>query len=681
MIRLSPEIHNALGAEPFKTLMHLHGEVYRRQGDRETVRIFLDNQFYFIKRYHRNFITCGAKSEWEALRICEALGVKAPALKGFGSKGSQSFVLMEALTNAKSLEIGIPAWPDKRLVIEQMADIARTLHQKGYYHRDFYICHFFWNHEDKKVTLIDLHRLFKPVFFKKHFLEKDLSALLFSVLDLNIRQKDVFRFLKYYFRLPLRVLLKQHDILLKNCIKKAIALYQKAYHQKPRHIAWLSSSSSWPDRVGPSHHLFEIDGHVFESDTCLRVLDHRRIVLSGMWNGKRVVVKFFTKQREYERERQGLDALAPLQKNIPLFVGAHHRMFSCIYPYLSGQAPTELTIGLLQTIATLHNHGLIHTDPHLDNFRTHQDNIYVLDPASIQHASSQDKMWINLAQLYAQWPAYQDEVHLSLLPEYIAARGISWNDNLRTLFVKKLIRAREYRLKKWMSKICRNATEFYEKSRYYVRIYAKRSFANVYAQTLMRFPESYFQEKSIYLKQGRSNTVVRATIGTESVVIKRYNIKSWLHAVKNVVRGSKARRAWKNTHLCLWLGVRTPKPLAMIEERFFYIPWRSYLVTHYVDGISLDKIDMSSLSAEEVERIKQAVERVFKIFKAAQCYHGDLKLSNWIWDGKEMQLIDLDSLQYIKDKEKFLIYHAKDVERYHSAVITVPKAVLPKSSI
>jgi tRNA A-37 threonylcarbamoyl transferase component Bud32 len=653
MIKLSPEISAALGEQPFDTLMSLHGDVYRQQGDRETARIVIDQKPYFIKRYHRDVLTHGAKSEWEALRLCESLNVSVPALKGFGARGCQSFVLMEALVDAESIENLQPAWPTKNKMIEQIAQIAKQLHSQGYYHRDFYICHFFWNDKTEKVSLIDLHRLFKPLLMKRHHLEKDLSALLFSVLDMNITQRDVFRFLRRYFDLPLHDIFKKHAALLKACETKAIALYLKAYHQKPRHVSWLMHRADWPDHVGEFHHVYAIDGKLFESDACLRVLGSRRAVLSGKIGHEQVVVKFFTNERECEKETKHI-MVPPLEKG-KLFV---------IYPYIPGQAPRQLSADLLKTMADLHNRDLIQTDPHLDNFRISNDRIYILDPASIETAHTDKAFWHNLAILYAQWTPLSDAANIALLPHYVEARGKPWSDDLKQMFVETLKRARNEGIRKWLSKICRNSTQFYAKSRYYIRIYAKRSFANVYTQTLMRFPDAYFQMNSDYLKQGRSNTVVRVTIGSDDLVIKRYNIKSLLHFLKGIVRGSKARRAWRNTHLCMALGIPTPEPLMMIEKRILFIPTTSYLVTRFAPGVRLDRLPPEALTPDACQKMAAAIKQAFDLFASVQCYHGDLKASNWIWDGEQMQLIDLDSLKHISNTSRFKAYHQKDKDRF-----------------
>lgn len=659
MIKLAPEISQALGASPFHTLMHLQGEVFRQQGRRETLRVLIDAKPYYLKRYQHEWIGCGAKREWEALRVCQTLGVPAPKLMGFGARGYESFVLMEAVEPAISLEeVKLTAAEKQRLIV-QVAKIASTLHQQGYYHRDFYLCHFLWDKETDDVTLIDLHRLFKPHVLKQHYLEKDLSALLFSSLDLPITQRDVLRFLKHYFNLPLSVILKTQGKMLLQCEKKAIALYKKAFHHEPRHVDWVSQHSDWPLKTGHFYHTYELGDHVFQSDACLRVLGRRRMVLSGWLNKQHVVVKFFTLPRDAARECEGMRLLG-MTPDVRDY--AHGRVI--VSPYMEGHAPETLTTDLLACVADLHQRDMIQTDPHLDNFRVTAQGMRVLDPASIQKTAVDVKKWDNLALLVAQWPQVQDKQHLDLLPEYCRLRGLAYSDALKRAFIARLERVRAHSLKKWLAKTCRNASDFYVKSRMSLRVFSKRAFANVYAQTLLRFPDSYFHSGADFLKQGRSNTVIRAQIGEQDVVIKRYNLKSALHFFKLFLRGSKAKRAWIHAQLCRALGIPTPEPLAMIEKRRCFIPLTSYLVTVYAPGERLDRITPESLSMETWEKMAGMIREIFDLFAAVHCVHGDLKASNWIWDGNKIQLIDLDSVTLLPNATAFQRAHAEDKARF-----------------
>jgi tRNA A-37 threonylcarbamoyl transferase component Bud32 len=338
-----------------------------------------------------------------------------------------------------------------------------------------------------------------------------------------------------------------------------------------------------------------------------------------MFRGKRVIYKQFVRQKEYQREMKG-NVIARSDR---------HRCY--ITPFINGHTLQDLTPSFIKTIAHMHNQGLLQADAHLGNFMVDtEQTIHVLDPGSIRSFHTENEALDNLALIYAQWNRDLDETHLALLPLYVETRGQVWSDAFKKDFLKRLENAREYRLRKCLSKACRGSTRYYAKIRHYVCIFAKREFANVYAQTLMRFPESFFN----------NTTVARANIGKTDVVIKRYPCESILQLLKNIVQSSEARRAWKNIAFLNCIGIKTPEPLAMIEKRFFYIPLTSYMVMQYVAGQTLDKIDLKSLPENIHEKVTLQMERCNMLLTLSHVDATQFSSSDWLWDGDNIYLIN-----------------------------------------
>jgi hypothetical protein len=69
------------------------------------------------------------------------------------------------------------------------------------------------------------------------------------------------------------------------------------------------------------------------------------------------------------------------------------------------------------------------------------------------------------------------------------------------------------------------------------------------------------------IKAGNTATVARLYVDGEAFVVKRYNIKSWQHAMGRMWRPTRAQRAWQNAHRLRMLGIATFKPIALIERR------------------------------------------------------------------------------------------------------------------
>lgn len=214
----------------FDQLMMLSGEKFRSLEGRLTQRVRLGDKTYFIKQHRgigwkeiiKNLTqlrlpVLGARNEWQALQALAALGIAAPKVMAYGERGAnpakrESFILMEDLTPTTSLEdlgkhwvVTPPLFAFKKQVINEVAKIARTLHQNGINHRDFYICHFLWHHQAVfQLSLIDLHRAQMRRLTPMRWIIKDLAGLYFSSKDIGLTKRDLYRFMKVYSEKSLR---------------------------------------------------------------------------------------------------------------------------------------------------------------------------------------------------------------------------------------------------------------------------------------------------------------------------------------------------------------------------------------------------------------------------------------------------------------------------------------------
>jgi heptose I phosphotransferase len=223
----------------FDQLMALHGECFRHLEGRKTQRVKLGGKYYFIKQHRgigikeiiKNLLqfklpVISAKNEWLAIQKLQQLGIPVPIIAGYGERGlnparRESFILMEELAPVQSLEdltadwkIAPPTFTFKNRLIAQAAHIARTMHEHGINHRDFYICHLLLDETNVsavKLFLIDLHRAQIRSHTRKRWLIKDLAGLYFSSMDAGLTQRDCFRFMKHYRKQPLRDILRDQQ--------------------------------------------------------------------------------------------------------------------------------------------------------------------------------------------------------------------------------------------------------------------------------------------------------------------------------------------------------------------------------------------------------------------------------------------------------------------------------------
>jgi len=248
--------------DPFVEVEQLQGQVYRELEGRRTLRTEVGGRGYFVKIHRgigwgeiaKNLLTAkapvlGARQEWRAIRRLHQAGVPTMTAVAYGERGGNpaarhSFIITEELAPTISLEDYAAHWPDqppepalKRALIAEVAHMAGTMHRAGVNHRDFYICHFLL-HTDKPITaddvrlsLIDLHRAQTRAATPLRWRNKDLAGLYFSALDIGLTRRDRLRFLRGYFKRPLRDILRDEATLLAWLERKAGRLYMR----KQRH--------------------------------------------------------------------------------------------------------------------------------------------------------------------------------------------------------------------------------------------------------------------------------------------------------------------------------------------------------------------------------------------------------------------------------------------------------------
>ncbi len=246
------------GKDPFVEVERLQGTVYRELEGRRTLRTEIDGRGYFVKIHRgigwgeiiKNLSTAkapvlGAGQEWRALQRLHQAGVPTMTAVAFGERGGNparqhSFIITEELAPTISLEDFSLDWARQRppaalkhALIDEVARMTGAMHRAGVNHRDCYICHFLLHTDrapmpdDLRLSLIDLHRAQVRDTTPRRWRDKDLAALYFSVLDIGLTRRDLLRFLRGYFRAPLRQILREQAPLLGWLGRKAGRLHAR----------------------------------------------------------------------------------------------------------------------------------------------------------------------------------------------------------------------------------------------------------------------------------------------------------------------------------------------------------------------------------------------------------------------------------------------------------------------
>jgi heptose I phosphotransferase len=197
-----------------------------------------------------------ARTEWEAIGRVQRLGIATTTVAGKGERGRpparvESFLITEALDGMIHLEDLTRDWGGltgrrqrllKRALLGRIARIARTLHEAGMNHRDFYLGHFLvknrrwtdWQPGDPlELFIIDLHRVQSWRRLPLRWRVKDLGGLLFSAMDCGLTRRDQLRFIELYRGRPWRESVVADAGLWRHVSRNARQLYLRHHGKEP----------------------------------------------------------------------------------------------------------------------------------------------------------------------------------------------------------------------------------------------------------------------------------------------------------------------------------------------------------------------------------------------------------------------------------------------------------------
>jgi heptose I phosphotransferase len=131
----------------------------------------------------------------------------------------RSFLAIEELAGMLPLHEAIPLAQErldartfarwKAGLVVEMARLARLLHDRRWFHKDLYLCHFYVPEADTwrlpaewpgRMHVIDLHRLQRHAWTWPYWLLKDLAGLLYSADVAGVTPRDRLRFWRSYGR-------------------------------------------------------------------------------------------------------------------------------------------------------------------------------------------------------------------------------------------------------------------------------------------------------------------------------------------------------------------------------------------------------------------------------------------------------------------------------------------------
>ncbi|MDR1996647.1 lipopolysaccharide kinase InaA family protein [Azonexus sp.] len=410
------------------------------------------------------------------------------------------------------------------------------------------------------------------------------------------------------------------------------------------------------------------DGGRLEFTRLLRLLPGKRLAGLALWNGQPVFAKLFVgaaAQRHGEREHAGLTALI----NAGLPTPAQHFAgqigdggYLVLTAFLDGAAalkehwsePIEQQslLSAMQLLGRLHDAGLVQHDPHFGNFLRHQGQLLLIDGDGVRADASAAGQLANLARLLAELEPVWDEQRPMLLQ--------AWGRRVDAGALESAVAvARQRRLRRYLAKTVRDCGQFVVQKKF-------RRFTAVLRdeapplQPLLANPDTAMAAGR-HLKNGNTCTVAAVEAGGRTLVVKRYNLKHWRHALSRLWRPSRAWHSWLAAHRLDFYGIATPRALALVEERRGALRGRAFFIAEYCPGVNLLALLDPAREPEPV--VQQALRELFAILYRLHITHGDLKATNLLWHAGRIVLIDLDALTEHHSSRTFTRAWRRDRDR------------------
>lgn len=437
-----------------------------------------------------------------------------------------------------------------------------------------------------------------------------------------------------------------------------------------------------------------VDGARLRCTERLRHLPGKRLVCTGTLDGREVVAKIYVdpKRAKVHAGRETRGARAMLARGIrtaPLLAaasieGAHVVVYERIAPartaaevWATSDASTRILLfrALVETVAQHHNADLLQRDLHLGNFLLCDERIYTLDAADIVVARtpiSRAQALDNLALLIAQLPPENDEAALAAFEDYARVRQWHTTEEDRTALKNAVAKQRERRERLYLRKIFRESSAFVCRKRFDHYYVCDRGDDSAAMRQALENPEALF-EGARFLKRGNTATVAVAHIDGREVVVKRYNIKNPLHALKRAVQPTRAAISWRNAHRLRCYEIATPRPIALVERRIGPLRHTAYFITEFHAGEpASDFFRRNDIGEGDKAALASRIAALIRQLRVLNVSHGDMKATNFLIAENGPALIDLDAMRKHRDTAAADRALQRDIRRFMQNWVDAP---------
>lgn len=436
---------------------------------------------------------------------------------------------------------------------------------------------------------------------------------------------------------------------------------------------------------GIQSNLIGLDnGTLIKLNQVVRYVPGKRLVCQAEALGNRLYVKLFFGKRAIAhslRDAHGINLLDQYQILTPklIYQGSANGIQVLVFEeivaatnaeslYQSGnqQERQSLAMALVEVLANHHSANLIQSDLYLKNFLVKDGLIYTLDGDGIRKYSflGKTKALKNLAALMSKFDVLDCECWIKdLIAIYTHKRNWSVRPSQKSM-QKMVFGFRVQAAIKYADlKVFRQCTDVnVEQTPWLFKVTATQVNFNAFELTPLVCDD--FLNNYPNLKTGNTCTVGSMMVDKDVIIIKRYNIKSLWHAFNRAFRQTRAAASWSNAHRLKILGIPTPQPIALIEQRFFGLRGKAYFLSEYLDAPDVKAYFARLKNKKQQNDTIRNIVNLFYRLHLLKLSHGDMKSSNIkMLDGTPW-LIDLDSMRQHRFDYFALKAHVEDLRRF-----------------
>lgn len=203
-------------------------------------------------------------------------------------------------------------------------------------------------------------------------------------------------------------------------------------------------------------------------------------------------------------------------------------------------------------------------------------------------------------------------------------------------------------------------------------VLGKSYYSEQFLKKLHNVNDFFTDNASEILKNDDATTVAKVTLENKAFIIKRYNNRGKLHALKRYFL-SRAKQSWLCAHRLLAYGINTAQPVAYIEEGRGKLK-TSFFVSEYIEGISAWHFfeNVTAISSETEAPAIAIINLLNHLFRMP-ISHGDLKSLNIILSHDKAYFIDLDGAQRHFSKIRWHYRQRRDKKRFLKNWLSRPK--------